>query len=138
MTGFVTVASTAGQVVNFTTSLEFDPTDTTNAAAGSIAIARMRSTRWFIEPTPSPRSGNSLYVQRFGAAKEEVADGVQSMALTYHQYSGGNPATFVASPSDFNYVDAVRMVLQLKGTDIDNRPLTRTASTTIKIRSRPQ
>ena len=136
MTGFVTVASTSGQTVNFTSSLEFDPTDTTNAATGSIAIARMRSTRWYV--ANNSRGGTSLFVQRFGAAGEEVADGVQSMALTYHQAAGGNPATYVASPSDFNYVDAVRMVLQLKGTDIDNRPLTRTASTTISVRSRTQ
>ncbi|MDI1252036.1 prepilin-type N-terminal cleavage/methylation domain-containing protein [Thermomonas sp.] len=136
MTGFVTVASIAGQVVNFTSALEFDPTDTTNAALGSISIARARSTRWYV--ASNLRGGNSLWVSRFGAAGEEVADGVESMALTYHQYSGGNSAIYVASPSDFNYVDAVRMVLQLKGKDVDNRALTRTASTTIKIRSRPQ
>jgi type IV pilus assembly protein PilW len=134
MIGFVKVASTSGQVVSFASALQFDPTDTTNAAAGSIAIARMRSTNWYV--AANPRGGNSLYVQRFGAAQEEVADGVQSIALTYHQTSGGNPAIYVASPTDFNYVDAVRMVLQLKGKDVDNNPLTRTASTAISIRAR--
>src|SRR5690606_13134387 len=134
MTGFVEVASVTGKVITFKTALEFDPSDTTSAAAGSISIARMRTTRWFV--APNPRGGSSLFVSRFGGAQEEVAEGVQSVAFTYHQASGGNPDVYVAAPSDWNYVDAVRIAMQLQGADIDGRALSRTASTAVSIRSR--
>ena len=134
MTGFVEVDSIAGRQVNFKTSLEFDPSDTKNAAEGSISIARMRTTRWFV--ATNPRGGNSLFVSRFGGAQEEVAEGVQSLAFTYHQASGGNPDIYVAAPSGWNSVDAVRIAMQLQGADIDGRALRRTASTAVSIRSR--
>ena len=142
MTGFVKVQSTAGQVVQFATALEFDPMDTTNAAAGSISIARVRDTRWYVAANPRGGSGeNSLFVSRFGnAVGEEVAEGVQSLAFTYHQASGGNPATYVAAPSNWDYVDAVRLtmpmqaIMQLKSGE--NRVINRTVSTGVSIRSR--
>jgi type IV pilus assembly protein PilW len=135
MTGFVEVASTSGKVVTFKTSLEFDPSDTRNAAAGSISIARMRSSSWFVGA--NPRGGSSLFVSRFGGAGEEVAEGVQSLAMTFHQTSGGNPDVYVAAPSDWAYVNAVRMTLQLNGQQqIDDATLTRNAATVIGIRSR--
>ncbi len=139
MTGFVEVASTAGRVVTFKTSLEFDPSDTTNAAAGSISIARMRSSRWYVGA--NPRGGSSLFVSRFGGAGEEVADGVQSLAMTFHQTSGANPDVYGPAPTpasaDWAYVNAVRMTLQLNSQQqIDNAALTRNAATVIGIRSR--
>lgn len=134
MTGFVEVASVTGKVVTFKTSLEFDPSDTTSAAAGSISIARMRSTTWSVGT--NSRGGSSLFVSSFGGAPVEVAEGVESLALTYHQTSGGNPDTYVAAPTDFNYVDAVRIAMDLQGEDIDGRALERTAATAVSIRSR--
>ncbi|GAB3305937.1 PilW family protein [Luteimonas notoginsengisoli] len=135
MTGFVEVASTAGRVVTFKTSLEFDPSDTTNAAAGSISIARMRSSRWYV--APNPRGGSSLFVSRFNGAGEEVAEGVQGLAMMFHQTSGGTPEAYQATPTDWAYVNAVRMTLQLNSQQqIDNAALTRNAATVIGIRSR--
>ena len=134
MTGFVEVASVAGKQITFKTSLEFDPSDTSHAAEGSISIARMRSTRWFVGT--NSRGGSSLFVSRFDGDDEEVAEGVESVAFTYHQASGGNPDVYVAAPSDWNYVDVVRVVMELQGEDIDGRSLERTASTAVSIRSR--
>ncbi len=142
MVGFVKVSSVAGQVVTFATALEFDPIDTTNAAAGSISIARMRDTRWFVAANPRGGAGeNSLFVSRNGnLVPDEVAEGVQGLQFTYHQASGGNPATYVAAPSDFSYVDAVRLtmpvqaIMQIKSGE--NRVINRTVSTGVAIRSR--
>lgn len=140
MTGFVTVQSAAGQVVTFTTPLEFDPTDTTNAAAGSISIARLRDTRWFVAANPRVTGQNSLFVSRGGQPGEEVAEGVQGLQLSYHQTSGGNPATYVAAPTDWNYVNAVRMTMPMQTTmqikTGENRVINRSVSTGVSIRSR--
>jgi type IV pilus assembly protein PilW len=57
--------------------------------------------------------------------------------MTFHQTSGGNPDVYVAAPSDWAYVNAVRMTLQLNGQQqIDDATLTRNAATVIGIRSR--
>jgi type IV pilus assembly protein PilW len=139
MTGFVKVASTTDQVVTFETPLEFNPSDTVNAAVGSISIARMRSTKWYVGA--NARGGNSLFVSRFGGAGEEVAEGVQDLAMTFHQTSSD---AYVAPPSawgagDWASVDAVRMTMQLNGQQqIDDETLTRNAATVIGIRSRTQ
>jgi type IV pilus assembly protein PilW len=138
MTGFAEVASTAGQAVLFKVPLEFDPTDTAGAAAGSISIARMRSSRWYVDN--NARGGKSLFVSRLGNAGEEVAEGVQSLGFTFHQSSGGNTAIYVAAPTDWNYVDAVRVTIPLQSTmqlkTGENRVINRTVSTGVSVRSR--
>jgi type IV pilus assembly protein PilW len=134
MTGFVEVASVLGRQVTFKSALEFDPSDTANAAAGSISIARMRSTTWFVDT--NSRGGNSLFVSRFGGDDEEVAENVQSVAFTYHQTIGPTSNTYGAAPTGFEYVDAVRITMELQGEDIDGRALERTAATAVSIRSR--
>lgn len=137
MTGFVEVDSTAGQVVNFKTSLEFNPSDTTNADVGSISIARVRDSRWYVG---SNARGNSLYVSRFSKAGEEVAEGAQGLGLTFHQASGGNPNVYVAAPTNWNYVDAVRVTIPLQSTmqlkTGENRVINRTVSTGVSVRNR--
>lgn len=112
LAGFPTVAGTSGQTVTFTAALPFNPGDTEGAAPASIAIARLRSNRWYV--AANPRGGSSLWVSQFGAAGNEVAEGVQGMALSYHQAAGGNPAIYVTAPSDFNYVDAVRIQMPIE------------------------
>jgi len=94
----------------------------------------MRSSTWSVGT--NSRGGSYLFVSRFGGAAVEVAEGVESLAFTYHQASGGNPDTYVAAPTDFNYVDAVRIAMELQGEDIDGRALERTAATAVSIRSR--
>ena len=142
MVGFATVGSVSGNQINFSNPLAFDPADTERAAAGSIAIAQFRNTRWSVAAN-SRSTVNSLYVSRNGGANEEVADGVQSLGLSYRQNGGGgNATTYVAAPGDFQYVDGVRLVFPVRtpaprevGAATDAW-VTRNASTTVSVRSR--
>lgn len=131
--GFGKVSGVAGQVVSFSPALDFDPSNTERAAPGSISIARFRNATWRV-------NGGSLVVSRNGGADQQVANGVQSLGLTYHQYMGGNPDAYVAAPSDFNYVDAARMAFQLREEaprEVGAAPafITRNASTTVNVRN---
>lgn len=140
MAGFTTVASVSGQVVSFGTALEFDPSNTEGAAAGSISLATFRNARWTVESN-SRTTGSSLYVRRNGGAAQEVADGVQNLAFTYHQFSGGNSATYVAAPSDFSYVDAARISFSVRAQapqEVGGTAgwITRNGATTVGVRNR--
>ncbi|HOV97338.1 MAG TPA: prepilin-type N-terminal cleavage/methylation domain-containing protein [Thermomonas sp.] len=139
MTGFATVGSVAGQKINFSAALPFDPSDTANASPGSISIARFRTNRWYVA-TNGRGSGNSLWVARSGGAGQEVADGVQSATLAFHQASGGTPTTYVASPTNFQYVDAVRFTLPIRAVSElksgENRNINRNLAATVSIRNR--
>lgn len=96
------------------------------APNASVMLARYRSTRWYLD-------GTTLRVQRQGGAGEAVADGVQSMAISYLQ--SGN-ASYLSAPTDWNAVTAVRMDLTLIGQSVDGNALTRTASNVVSLRSR--
>ena len=139
MTGFTTVGSVAGQKITFSTPLPFNPADTANAAPQSISIARFRSSRWYV--TSNGRdTGNSLFVSRLGGTGQEVADGVQSMALAFHRTAGGTATTYEATPSDYQYVNAVRLTLPMRGVSqtksSENRNIDRTMAATVSIRNR--
>lgn len=134
MAGFGTVSNVSGQMVNFSPALEFDPSNTERAAPGSISIARFRNVHWQV-------AGGALVVSRNGGTNEQVANGVQSLGLTYHQFAGGNPNAYVAAPTDFNSVDAARLTLQIrekapKEVGASQTFITRNASTTVNVRSR--
>jgi type IV pilus assembly protein PilW len=134
MAGFATVGSVSGQTVNFATPLEFNPADTERAAPGSISIAHFRNTRWQV-------AGDALVVSRNGGANEQVATGVQNLALSYHQFAGGNPNVYVSAPTDFNYVDAARVGFQVRAETLQevggsSNSITRNAQTTVGVRSR--
>jgi len=139
MTGFATVGSVAGQTVNFKTPLPFDPSDTANAAPGSISIARFRSNRWYVGANTRD-TGNSLWVSRSGGTGQEVADGVQSMTLAFHRTAGGSATTYEAAPSDYQYVNAVRVSMPVRGVSqsksSENRNINRTMAATVSIRNR--
>lgn len=140
MTGFATVASVSGQTITFTAALPFDPRDTANADPGSISIAHLRSNRWFTQANGRD-TATSLYVSRSGAAAQEVADGVQRLDVTYHQAAGGNPAAYVAAPSDMQRVDAVRISMPIRAVMPTQNPgetrnVDRTITTSAAIRSR--
>jgi type IV pilus assembly protein PilW len=140
MTGFATVASVSGQTITFSAPLPFDPDDTENADPGSIAISRLRSNRWFTQANGRV-TASSLNVSRFGGAAEEVADGVQSLGLTYHQAAGGNPNVYVANPSDMQRVDAVRITMPIRAVMPTQNPgetrnVDRTISAAASIRRR--
>lgn len=138
MTGFAKIASISGQTVTFASELEFDPGLTDYGDAASVSIARFRSNQWLVKANASA-TGNSLYVNRNGGGDQEVADGVQSLALTYHQFANGNPNVYAVPPaaSDFQYVDAVRIFMPMRAvmpsktpgeSDVVNRNVAATAS----------
>lgn len=101
------------------------------APPASVMVARLRSTRWYV--ADNPRGGRSLYVSRFGAAGQEVTDGVQSVAFTYLTEGA---ATYSATPASWSNVIAVRTTLVLNGDDVDGKALTRTSSNVVSLRSR--
>lgn len=138
MTGFAKIASISGQTVTFASELEFDPGLTDYGDAASVSIARFRSNQWLVKANASA-TGNSLYVNRNGGGDQEVADGVQSLALTYHQFANGNPSVYAvpSAASDFQYVDAVRIFMPMRAvmpsktpgeSDVVNRNVAATAS----------
>lgn len=136
MTGFARIASIAGQTVTFAAQLEFDPAMTEYGDAASISIARFRSNRWHVKANGGA-TGNSLYVNRNGGGDQEVAEGVQRLDVTYHQAANGTPTTYVAAPTDFQSVDAVRMFMPMRAvmpskspgeSDVVNRNVAATAS----------
>lgn len=142
MTGFAKIASIAGQTVTFVSELEFDPGLTDYGDAASVSIARFRSNQWLVKANSSA-TGNSLYVNRNGGGDQEVADGVQSLALSYHQFANGNPNVYVAPPTaiDFRYVDAVRMFMPLRAVMPSKNPgesdvVNRNVAATTSIRNR--
>ncbi|WP_240097073.1 PilW family protein [Thermomonas flagellata] len=140
LTGFTTVAATSGQTVTFTTPLPFDPQDTTNADPGSVSISRLRSNRWFVQPN-GRESGSSLWVSSFGGAAQEVADGVQGLRVTYRQSANGNPTAYVTNPSNFQYVDAIRVVMPMRAVMPSQIPgevrnVDRTVATGASLRNR--
>jgi len=109
----------------------YNPSSDEHAPPSSIVISRLRNTRWYV--AANPRGGSSLYVSRFGAAGEEVTEGVQSIAFSYLQ-SGS--ASYVAAPGDWASVVAVRTDMVLTGQNVDGKALTRNASNVVSLRSR--
>ncbi|MFO1453078.1 MAG: PilX N-terminal domain-containing pilus assembly protein [Lysobacterales bacterium] len=64
------------------------------------------------------------------AQVEKVADGVQSMTLAFHRTAGGTATTYEAAPSDYQYVNAVRVSMPVRGVSqsksSENRNINRT------------
>lgn len=94
------------------------------APAPTVMLARYRNTRWFV-------ADNSLWVSRSGAAREEVAQGVRDMAVTYLE-SG----VYTASPANWTNVVAVRVNMTFVGQGADGNEFTRNASNVVSLRSR--
>ena len=127
-TGLVQITDVAGSVLTYTPS--FNPLDEPHVSPTTASVARLRSVRWFT--ADNGRGGRSLFVSRFGGAREEVAEGVQAMGLSY-LVEGAN--SYVAAPGAGAYITAVRINMTLSGQDVDGRPLTRTASNVVSLRS---
>ena len=111
-----------------------------SVSPGSISIALFRNAQWSVASN-GRETGSSLWVNRNGQGNQEVADGVQSLALTYRQFAGGNPAAYVNNPSDFNYVDGVRLGVAIRAPSPQEVGggtawITRNASATVGVRSR--
>lgn len=106
------------------------PTSDEHAPPAAVMLARFRNVRWFVDD--NGRGGSSLFVTR-GGADEEVAEGVQDLALTYLRDGATN---YTATPANWNDVVAVRITLTLTGANVDGQALTRTASNVVSLRGR--
>lgn len=109
----------------------YNPSADEHAPPSTVVVGRLRNIRWDV--AANARGGKSLYVSRFGGAREEVTDGVQSIAFSYLQ-SGATG--YAASVGDGMSVVAVRIDLVLNGRDVDGKALVRRASSVVNLRSR--
>jgi type IV pilus assembly protein PilW len=105
-----------------TVALTADPL----APAATVMLARYRNTRWFA-------ADNSLFVSRAGGAREEVAQGVQNLAVSYLE-TGGN--TYNPVPANWANIVAVRVNMTLVGQDGEGRAISRNVSNVVSLRSR--
>ena len=129
---------TATDVTDASRTIAFSPatpavvTTDPMAPPASVSVARYRSTRWYLD-------SGALYVQRDGAAGQQVITGVTGLAVSY-LLTGGN--SYVAAPTQ-NLI-AVRVNLTLRGqkttggdVKVDgNNYITRTSSNVASLRSR--
>ncbi len=87
-------------------------------------IARYRSTRWFA-------ADDSLWVSRSGGAREEIAQGVRNMAVSYLENGA-----YTNAPANWTNVSAVRVNMTFVGQGADGATFTRNASNVVSLRSR--
>lgn len=127
-TALVQITGVSGSVVSYTPS--FNPLDEAHVSPTTASVARLRSVTWRTDD--NDRGGRSLYVSRFNGDQEEVAEGVQSLALAYLV---DGATSYTATPAAGAYITAVRINMVLSGQDVDGRPLTRTASNVVSLRS---
>ena len=127
-TALVQVSGIAGSVLTYGTS--FNPRASLYTAPTTAGAARLRDTLW--TTADNGRGGRSLYVSRDGGASQEVAEGVQSLAISYLV---DGATSYVTNPAADAYITAVRISMQLRGQDVDGRPLIRNASNVVTLRS---
>lgn len=129
-TALVQISTVSGLDVSYTPS--FNPLDEANVSPATAGVARLRSVRWFTGASPRPGGLRSLYMTRSGVT-EEVAEGVDSLALTYLV---DGATSYTATPAAGAPITAVRINMVLRGQDVDGNALTRVASNVVSLRSR--
>lgn len=107
----------------------YDPMQDEFAPPAAVVLAGFRHVRWSVGP--NTRGGSSLWVSRSGGAAEEVAEGVTALGFEYLENGG----SYTTAPTWANVV-AVRISMTLQGADIDGRPLSRSMSNVVNMRSR--
>jgi type IV pilus assembly protein PilW len=113
-----------------TTTVSFAPatpialTSDPLAPAPTVMIARYRNTRWFT-------ADDSLWVSRSGGAREEIAQGVRNMAVSYLENGA-----YTNAPANWTNVSAVRVNMTFVGQGEDGATFTRNASNVVSLRSR--
>ena len=114
-------------------ALPYDMDDDPQGVGGpnAVMLARLRNVRWFVGA--NGRGGNSLFVSRFGAAAEEVAEGVSNLTVQYLDTPTG---PYKNASVDWRNVTAIRIGMTLTGRDVDGRALTRNAPSVVSLRSR--
>ena len=136
---YVVTVSTGGvndstRTLTFTPSTPLAITADPMAPPTTVAVARYRSTRWYLD-------SGALYVQRDGAAGQQVITGVTGLNVSYLSI-GGN--SYTATPANWSNVVAVRVNLGLRGQktfggDIKvdgNNFINRTSTSVANLRSR--
>lgn len=111
----------------------YSPSSDEYAPPAAVVVAKLRSTRWYVD-------GTTLKVSRLGGAGEAVAEGVQSLALSYLETGD---SAYKATPTNATNIIAVRTTLALVGRSatgnqlsVDGNTITRTASNVVSLRSR--
>lgn len=133
-TFLVTAGAVTANTVSHTTLPEnYNPAADVHAPPASVVLARLRNVRWFVAPNGRPGGGSSLFVERNGGAREEVAEGVQNLAFEYLE---AGTAAYTATPGNWGNVVAVRTTMTFTGTAVDGRPLARTSSNVVSMRGR--
>jgi type IV pilus assembly protein PilW len=130
-TAIVQLTNVSGSVLTY--SPAFNPRGDAFATPTTASVARLRNTRWLT--ADNGRGGRSLYVARAGGAPEEVAENVQSLAITYLV---DGASQYVTAPAANSTITAVRINLVLRGQDVDGAPLIRNASNVVSLRSHTQ
>ncbi|PBJ82427.1 hypothetical protein CMZ84_09650 [Lysobacteraceae bacterium NML93-0399] len=130
-TFLVTVTGVSGQVVTHGgLPAGYNPSTDPYASLATVAVARFRSVRWFVDQ--NSRGGSSLFVSRQGGDREEVVEGVSALTVQYRDTVTG----LYANAPGTNAVDAVRIVLRLDGPAIEGTPISRTATSIVNVRAR--
>lgn len=130
----VQVGGVSGNTITFADNLpeSYVPTEDAFAPPTSVVLARLRSTRWYLD-------GTTLRVSRLGGAGEAVAEGVQSMTVGY---LNRDSASYANAPGAD--VIAVRVGMVLRGqkntggdvTVDGNNYITRSVSSVTNLRGR--
>ena len=111
-TFLVTAGAVTANTVNHTTLPDgYNPIADVHAPPASVVLARLRNVRWFV--ANNGRGGSSLFVERNGGAREEVAEGVQNLAFEYLE---AGTAAYTATPGNWGNVVAVRTTMTFTGT----------------------
>lgn len=131
-THIVQATSMSGRTVNFAALPGgYVPTGDEYAPPAAVVLARYRDARWFVQD--NGRGGRSLFVARNGGDPEEVAEGVQALALEYLRAGATN---YTAAPANWNDVIAVRINMTLQGDDLEGNTIERTMSNVVSMRGR--
>lgn len=128
----VQVAGVSGNKITFTDDLpeSYVPTEDAFAPPSAVVLARLRSTRWYLD-------GTTLRVSRLGGAGEAVAEGVQSMTV---DYLNRDASSYANAPGADVVAVWVRMALRGQkntGGDVKvdgNNYITRNASNVTSLR----
>ncbi|WP_237384801.1 PilW family protein [Xanthomonas phaseoli] len=106
-------------------------------------ITRLNASAWYIGTNGRTRGlYQSTLINTGGVASvqaQEVAEGVQNMAVTYLVDGTTSYGDAVSTAGRWSQVTAVRITLTLAGTDrdgVDNAALSRTVSQVITLRNR--
>lgn len=126
----VAVTGVSTNTISFAPATPVVMTNDPMAPGASVMVSRFRNVRWFVN------SGSLMVNRNDGNGPQRVIDNVAVMRVSYLQRGGLN---FVAAPTVWSDVVAVRVNMRLNGADsADGRTIRRDFSNIISLRSRVQ